>query len=239
MTDELVKRLRAAIDALDGLFEDAHTDDCKVIVALQEAGAEAADAIERLEAEDKRTLDMNKQLSNSLADCKHELAEARAEIERKDKLFDAIAHGDQEHRDWLKQAIKDHFVRRPVERPRGMGTTERLVKLVTEARNKLHAHNRPNLPGKLRLEVRDLLDKALAAPAPEPKGGLSQTQADGRYTPPEEYQDAGKEPAATSEADPHSFVPPWTLSRGCALCGQDYKADIHKAAQHREASDDT
>lgn len=40
-------------------------------------------------------------------------------------LFDAIAHGDDEHRKWLKQAIEDHFAGRPVERPRGSGNLER------------------------------------------------------------------------------------------------------------------
>lgn len=32
-------------------------------------------------------------------------------------LFDAIAHGDEKHRAWLKQAIKDHFAGRPVQPP--------------------------------------------------------------------------------------------------------------------------
>ena len=34
-------------------------------------------------------------------------------------LFDAIAHGSEEHRVWLKKAIDDHFSDRPVEPPRG------------------------------------------------------------------------------------------------------------------------
>lgn len=32
-------------------------------------------------------------------------------------LFDAISHGDETHRAWLKQAIDDHFAGRPVKRP--------------------------------------------------------------------------------------------------------------------------
>lgn len=32
-------------------------------------------------------------------------------------LFAAIAHGDEKHRAWLKQAIEDHFAGRPVQRP--------------------------------------------------------------------------------------------------------------------------
>lgn len=31
-------------------------------------------------------------------------------------LFDAIAHGDDDHRAWLKQAIDDHMAGRPVQR---------------------------------------------------------------------------------------------------------------------------
>ena len=32
-------------------------------------------------------------------------------------LFDAIAHGDEKHREWLNTAIDDHFAGRPVRRP--------------------------------------------------------------------------------------------------------------------------
>lgn len=37
-------------------------------------------------------------------------------LERIDTLYDAIAHGDEAHRAWLKQAITDHFAGRPVDR---------------------------------------------------------------------------------------------------------------------------
>lgn len=43
---------------------------------------------------------------------------------QRDTLFSAIAHGDQEHRAWLAQAIAGHFDGKPVEQPRGMGATE-------------------------------------------------------------------------------------------------------------------
>ncbi|MBV9549813.1 MAG: hypothetical protein JO256_09100 [Alphaproteobacteria bacterium] len=32
-------------------------------------------------------------------------------------LYDAIAHGDFQHRAWLRKAISDHFAGRPVQRP--------------------------------------------------------------------------------------------------------------------------
>ena len=32
-------------------------------------------------------------------------------------LFEAIKHGDQDHQDWLRQAIDDHFAGKPVRRP--------------------------------------------------------------------------------------------------------------------------
>ena len=50
-----------------------------------------------------------------------------ADRDRRASLFDAIAHGDDEHRAWLKQAIDDHFAGRPVERVKGLGTTESLL----------------------------------------------------------------------------------------------------------------
>lgn len=34
-----------------------------------------------------------------------------------ESLYDAIAHGDEKHRAWLKQAIEDHFAGKPVQRP--------------------------------------------------------------------------------------------------------------------------
>lgn len=34
-------------------------------------------------------------------------------------LFEAIAHGDEEHRAWLKRAISDHFAGKPVQPVRG------------------------------------------------------------------------------------------------------------------------
>ena len=43
-------------------------------------------------------------------------------------LFDAIAHGDDEHRAWLRQAIEDHFAGRVVARPSGLGNYERGVR---------------------------------------------------------------------------------------------------------------
>lgn len=37
--------------------------------------------------------------------------------ERWHSLFDAIAHGDEAHRAWLRQALDDHLAGRPVDRP--------------------------------------------------------------------------------------------------------------------------
>ena len=37
--------------------------------------------------------------------------------ERQRSLFDAIAHGDEKHREWLNGAIEDHFAGRKVRRP--------------------------------------------------------------------------------------------------------------------------
>ena len=36
-------------------------------------------------------------------------------------LFDAIKHGDDEHKAWLKEAIEDHFAGREVKPPKGIG----------------------------------------------------------------------------------------------------------------------
>ena len=39
---------------------------------------------------------------------------------RVDSLFDAIAHGDADHREWLKEAIENHMAGLPVPPPRGI-----------------------------------------------------------------------------------------------------------------------
>ena len=41
-------------------------------------------------------------------------------------LFNAIKHGDEEHRTWLKEAIGNHFAGLPVPPPRGKGNTEKM-----------------------------------------------------------------------------------------------------------------
>jgi hypothetical protein len=42
-------------------------------------------------------------------------------------LFDAIAHGSEDHRAWLKKALDDHFAGRPVEAPRVPDQTQTTV----------------------------------------------------------------------------------------------------------------
>jgi hypothetical protein len=39
-------------------------------------------------------------------------------------LFDAIAHGDEEHRAWLKEAIEAYFNWKEIPPPRGKGTNQ-------------------------------------------------------------------------------------------------------------------
>ena len=41
----------------------------------------------------------------------------REAADKIETLYDAIAHGDDAHRVWLKQAIEDHFAGRAVARP--------------------------------------------------------------------------------------------------------------------------
>lgn len=38
-----------------------------------------------------------------------------------DSLYEAIAHGDSDHREWLREAIDNHFKGLPVPPPRGGG----------------------------------------------------------------------------------------------------------------------
>lgn len=43
-------------------------------------------------------------------------------------LYDALAHGDEEHRAWLREAITAHFSGKPIPPPRGSGSKEALEK---------------------------------------------------------------------------------------------------------------
>jgi hypothetical protein len=42
-------------------------------------------------------------------------------------LFAAVAHGDDEHREWLQTAIDDHFAGKPTEPVKGKGTAEAIT----------------------------------------------------------------------------------------------------------------
>ncbi len=48
-------------------------------------------------------------------------------------LFDAIQHGDAEHREWLRQAIDAHFAGEPVPEPRGKGRKEARIAVLEGA----------------------------------------------------------------------------------------------------------
>ena len=48
---------------------------------------------------------------------------------RVDGLFEALAHGDDEHRAWLKQAIADYFAGQPVAQATGKGSKEIIADL--------------------------------------------------------------------------------------------------------------
>jgi NTP pyrophosphatase (non-canonical NTP hydrolase) len=54
-----------------------------------------------------------------------------------ERLHIAIAHGDEEHRAWLKEAIEAHFAGKPVPEPRGQGTKEATITRLTAERDAL------------------------------------------------------------------------------------------------------
>jgi hypothetical protein len=98
---------------------------------------------------------------------------------RNEALFEAIAHGDDEHRAWLKEAISKHFDGLPVPPPRGAGSKERLKnEALEEAARGLFAGGfiEAGLRGepsewKQELEVRtERLREALKSPSGERDG---------------------------------------------------------------------
>jgi hypothetical protein len=72
-----------------------------------------------------------------LADARAAIAAYEAtrtpEAAQVESLFSAIAHGDDEHRVWLKEAIDAHFAGDPVPPCRGKGRKEAQVEMLREA----------------------------------------------------------------------------------------------------------
>lgn len=76
-------------------------------------------------------------LAKALTRVEAQLATARTDALRIETLFDAIKHGDEVHRAWLRQAIDDHFSGRPVVNPVGRGTTETVADALQAAATKV------------------------------------------------------------------------------------------------------
>lgn len=94
MTDKLVERLRERASAVESPMMSA---------VREQIEWEAADTIEGLEAEVKRLNEIEDRLGEAALGLERKLAEARAEIERKDKAlrtaktrFELIAAGNSE-----------------------------------------------------------------------------------------------------------------------------------------------
>jgi len=68
------------------------------------------------------------------------LRRARGEIERlgalQNSLYDAIAHGDADHRAWLRAAIAAHFAGEPIPAIRGQGNAEAEIERLARERDK-------------------------------------------------------------------------------------------------------
>ncbi len=93
---------------------------------------------------------------------------------RQQELFDAIAHGDDEHRAWLKAAIDAHFADQPIPPATGAGTKEARIAhlqarvgesetVIEAARAFIEAcptdsHDRPHLADISYIEFYGLLD---------------------------------------------------------------------------------
>ena len=61
------------------------------------------------------TTKMLEQLLSNIAEAIKHLEVVEVKI---NTLYDAIAHGDDKHRAWLKEAIESHFSGKPVSPPR-------------------------------------------------------------------------------------------------------------------------
>lgn len=112
------------------------------------------DCVKRLRADWERLLQENHLMrhghkeADALA-CLSDIAALRAKI---DSLFSAVAHGDDEHRNWLRQAIDDHFAGREVAAVVGKGSKETIASLTAERDALLETQSSANaaIVGKLK-----------------------------------------------------------------------------------------
>lgn len=75
----------------------------------------------------RTTSEMRTEPDTSIDLCRHceWLRKKYREVwDRASSLFEAIAHGDDEHRDWLREAIANHLAGKPVPPPNGKGRAE-------------------------------------------------------------------------------------------------------------------
>ena len=118
---------------------DPQTANCRLANAAVDALPGLLDEIERMHQADQDEILRVGTLTSQLAlanRCNDELNQSATEYARKfyeanrsitelnakrDSLFDAIAHGDADHRAWLLEAINAHFGGKPVPGPRGQG----------------------------------------------------------------------------------------------------------------------
>lgn len=96
------------------------------------------EAVAQLEREYEARVDI---LTEEVRELRAELSRKRAQIAQQNTLFEAIAHGDENHREWLKAAITAHFERRPIPPVTGNGTKEKLIKAIKSYINQMsHPH---------------------------------------------------------------------------------------------------
>lgn len=110
-------RLKAAADnALDPAFKPSEGD------LLGQAG-------EYVDAQECRIVDSGGDLGGYSGQQMVEAFIAGASVREADvgRLFAALKHGDQDHQDWLREAIKAHFAGKPVPAPRGQGNKEKRI----------------------------------------------------------------------------------------------------------------
>lgn len=74
--------------------------------------------------------------------------------ERIETLFDAIAHGDEEHRAWLKEAIDCHILAKPIPPVRGKGNKQEMRAVML------------SVAADLESEAKNLSPRGLTHPAP-------------------------------------------------------------------------
>ena len=133
------KQLRSVCGKIDQIFAqcdppaprewvELYEREVKTIIDAADLDVSRVDydsVVKTLERTERERDEGRRQLQEMIEERDHLLDELTEVYLKAEALFDAIVHGDDEHRRWLKEAIDNYFAGKPVPEPTGLGRAEK------------------------------------------------------------------------------------------------------------------